>query len=168
MVRKILGYALLAIVVGCATGGGSGPSGEGAGRGEFGTEGRSDPGLEGARTGSTGVEVSSADFRTLYFNFDESALREEAKRDLRHNAQVLREQTKVRIEIQGNCDERGAAEYNLALGMRRAEVAKRYLVDLGIDARRVTTISFGEENPAVRGHSEAAWAKNRRDDFVVR
>jgi peptidoglycan-associated lipoprotein len=81
---------------------------------------------------------------------------------------VLQGASGVRIEIQGNCDERGTNEYNLALGKRRAEAARQYLIDLGIDSSRISTISFGEENPAVRGSTEAAWAKNRRDDFIVR
>jgi outer membrane protein OmpA-like peptidoglycan-associated protein len=73
----------------------------------------------------------------------------------------------VRIEIQGHCDERGTEEYNLALGQRRAEAARRYLRDLGISSSRIETKSFGESMPAVRGHGEAAWSKNRRDEFVV-
>jgi peptidoglycan-associated lipoprotein len=115
-----------------------------------------------------GEEAARIHLQTVYFDFDVYSLRPEARRSLEHNAQVLRESSQVRIEIQGNCDERGSTEYNLALGQRRAESAKNYLVDLGIDSSRIDTISFGEENPAVRGHSETAWAKNRRDDFVIR
>jgi peptidoglycan-associated lipoprotein len=70
--------------------------------------------------------------------------------------------------VQGNCDERGTEEYNLALGKRRAEAAKQYLVDLGIPAQRLSTVSFGEENPASPGQGESAWAKNRRVDFILR
>ena len=80
----------------------------------------------------------------------------------------MKGQSSSRIEIQGHCDERGSNEYNLALGTRRAESAKRYLVDLGIPGGRVSTVSYGEEQPAVRGHNELAWAKNRRDEFAVR
>ncbi len=161
MFKRILGVSLLAVAMACASGGGSGSGSEPA-------KPRSDPGLgdRGSRSGA--VEVSSKKFRTIYFDFDQSALQRRAKQDLNHNAQALRERANIRIEIQGNCDERGTEEYNLALGMRRAEVAKRYLVDLGISPSRIDTISFGEENPAVRGHSESAWAKNRRDDFVIR
>ncbi len=161
MFKRILGVSLLAVAMACASGGGSGSGSEGA-------KPRSDPGLEdrGSRAGA--VEVSSKKFRSVYFEFDQSALQRQAKQDLNHNAQALRERANTRIEIQGNCDERGTEEYNLALGMRRAETAKRYLVDLGISPSRIDTISFGEENPAVRGHSESAWARNRRDDFVIR
>ncbi len=167
MLKRILGVSLLAVAMACASGGGSG-SGAGSERGEFGTEGRSDPGLGDRGSSAGGVEVSSKEFRSIYFEFDRSTLRQDAKRDLNHNSQVLREGSGSRVEIQGNTDERGTEEYNLALGMRRAEVAKRYLVDLGIRASRLDTISFGEENPSVRGHNEAAWARNRRDDFVIR
>ena len=161
MFKRILGVSLLAVAMACASGGGSGSGSERA-------KPRSDPGLgdRGSRSGA--VEVSSKKFRSVYFDFNESALQRQAKQDLNHNAQALRERANIRIEIQGNCDERGTEEYNLALGMRRAETAKRYLVDLGISPSRIDTISFGEENPSVRGHSESAWARNRRDDFVIR
>ncbi len=161
MFKRILGVSLLAVAMACASGGGSG---SGSGR----AKPRSDPGLgdRGSRAGA--VEVSSKKFHSVYFEFDQSALQRQAKQDLNHNAQALRQRSNIRIEIQGNADERGTEEYNLALGMRRAENAKRYLVDLGISPSRIDTISFGEENPSVRGHSESAWAKNRRDDFVIR
>ncbi len=161
MFKRILGVSFLAVAMACASGGGSGSGSERA-------KPRSDPGLgdRGSRSGA--VEVSSKKFRSVYFDFNQSALQRQAKQDLNHNAQALRERSNVRIEIQGNADERGTEEHNLALGMRRAENAKRYLVDLGISPSRIDTISFGEENPYVRGHSESAWARNRRDDFVDR
>jgi peptidoglycan-associated lipoprotein len=105
---------------------------------------------------------------TAYFDYDESALRADAKGALRQNAELLKQRANARVELQGNCDERGTDEYNMALGKRRADAAKRYLEDLGIAEGRITTVSFGEENPAVQGHNEAAWAKNRRVDFVLR
>jgi len=115
-----------------------------------------------------GGSESMGDLRTIYFEFDDFGLRGRTTQDLKHNASVLRASSGSRVEIQGNCDERGAEEYNLALGKNRAEAARRYLIDLGVAASRLTTISFGEENPVVRGANEAAWAKNRRDDFVLR
>ncbi len=163
MFKRILGVSFLAVAMACASGGGSG-----MGSGSERAKPRSDPGLEDRGSRSGGVEVSSKKFRSIYFEFDESALQRQAKQDLNHNAQALRERANSRVEIQGNTDERGTEEYNLALGMRRADTAKRYLVDLGISPSRIDTISFGEENPSVRGHSESAWAKNRRDDFVIR
>jgi peptidoglycan-associated lipoprotein len=106
--------------------------------------------------------------RSIYFEFDASSLSADAQGALRHNAQLLRDNPDWRIRIEGNCDERGSDEYNLALGKRRAEVARTYLVDLGIEGSRLETISYGEEAPIVLGSSEDAWAQNRRDDFVVR
>ena len=163
--KRILGVSLLAIVLACASGGGSGSSQGDRGSG---SQSRSDPGMGDSGRGSSGIERSSKEFRTVYFDFDQSALREDGRRDLRHNADIMKSDRSMRVEIQGNADERGSTEYNLALGMRRADTAKRYITDLGIAASRVATISYGEENPAVRGHNEAAWARNRRDDFVVR
>ena len=113
-------------------------------------------------------KLTGADLETVYFDYDASALSQQARQLLRHNAAVLKANTGRKLEIQGNCDERGTEEYNLALGKRRAEAAKRYIVDLGIPSARISTVSFGEENPAVRGSSESAWARNRRDDFVLR
>jgi peptidoglycan-associated lipoprotein len=71
------------------------------------------------------------------------------------------------IRIEGNCDERGTVEYNLALGEKRANAALDYLVKMGIDPSRISTVSYGKERPMDPGHTEAAWAKNRRDDFVI-
>ncbi len=103
---------------------------------------------------------------TIYFTFDDASLLGDAKRALKNNAKQLKK-SGSRIEIQGHCDERGTEEYNLALGQRRAEVARRYLVDLGVSSARIETNSFGESMPAVRGHDESAWAKNRRGEFIV-
>jgi peptidoglycan-associated lipoprotein len=72
-----------------------------------------------------------------------------------------------KIVIEGHCDERGTAEYNIALGERRAKSVKRYLINLGVDSSQLSTISYGEERPADPGHNEAAWAKNRRAEFVI-
>jgi peptidoglycan-associated lipoprotein len=104
---------------------------------------------------------------TVYFEFNKSDLSSEALEQLRKNAQWLKTNAKYRVRIEGNCDDRGTVEYNLALGDRRASAAKSYLVKAGIDASRIETISYGEEHPVDSGHNEDAWAKNRRDDFVV-
>jgi peptidoglycan-associated lipoprotein len=105
---------------------------------------------------------------TVYFDYDDSALRPDAKEGLKRDAEFLRSNKDAKAELQGNCDSRGTEEYNLALGKRRAESAKQYLADLGISPQRLTTVSFGEENPAAPGEGEAAWAKNRRVDFILR
>jgi peptidoglycan-associated lipoprotein len=103
----------------------------------------------------------------IYFEFDKSTLTPAAQDNLLRKAEWLRENPDATVTIEGHCDERGTNEYNLALGDRRAESAKSFLVDLGIDPSRLTTISYGEERPVDPRHTEEAWDKNRRDHFVV-
>ena len=103
----------------------------------------------------------------ILFEFDSASLSVEAQEVLRAKAAWLRENPRARITIEGHCDERGTNEYNLALGDKRAEIVKDYLVNVGIDASRLTTISYGEERPVNSGHDEESWAKNRRAHFVV-
>lgn len=117
---------------------------------------------------SRGGDIREGPLKSIYFEFASHSLLSDARATLEHNAQLLRENRDWQIRIEGNCDERGSDEYNLALGNKRAEVAKNYLVDLGIDGRRMETISYGEEAPVATGWSEDSWAKNRRDDFVLR
>ena len=109
-----------------------------------------------------------ANFETIYFDFDKADLRQDARDVLYKNADILlKAKTDAKIKIEGHCDERGSAEYNLALGERRAKSALQYLITLGVPADRISVISFGKEKPAVDGHDESAWAKNRRDEFVI-
>jgi peptidoglycan-associated lipoprotein len=103
----------------------------------------------------------------IYFDFDKSDIKAEAKPVLEKKAEFLRANTQYKVTIEGNCDERGTNEYNMALGDRRAKAAMKYLNALGISANRMSTISYGEEKPADPGHNEAAWAKNRRDEFKL-
>ncbi|MBW1697236.1 MAG: peptidoglycan-associated lipoprotein Pal [Deltaproteobacteria bacterium] len=103
----------------------------------------------------------------IYFDFDKSNLKPEAQEVLKRKAEFLRKYPDVKVIIEGHCDERGTNEYNLALGDRRANSAKAFLVNLGIAESRLTTISYGEERPLDPGHNEKAWAKNRRDQFVI-
>jgi peptidoglycan-associated lipoprotein len=103
----------------------------------------------------------------IYFEFDKSSLLPEAKAILRVKAEWLKANPEASAIIEGHCDERGTNEYNLALGDRRAQSAKTYLVDLGIAPGRLTCISYGEERPVDPGHNETAWAKNRCDQFVI-
>lgn len=107
-------------------------------------------------------------FETAYFDFDKSDLRQDARESLSKNADImLKKQTDVKVKIEGHCDERGSAEYNLALGERRAKSALHYLITLGVPANRLSIISYGKEKPAVDGHNEEAWSKNRRAEFVI-
>jgi peptidoglycan-associated lipoprotein len=104
----------------------------------------------------------------ILFEFDSASLSVEAQEILRAKAEWLRENPRARVMIEGHCDERGTNEYNLALGDRRAFSARAFLVDLGIDDARLTTISYGEEQPIDFRSSEEAWAKNRRAHFVIK
>ncbi|MFQ5679314.1 MAG: OmpA family protein [Gemmatimonadota bacterium] len=103
----------------------------------------------------------------VHFEFDKSRITDEAAAVLQRKAEVLRRYPNVVLSIEGHCDERGSLEYNQALGMRRAESAKRYLAGLGVSVDAFRTASFGEERPLVNEHNESAWAMNRRDEFVL-
>jgi peptidoglycan-associated lipoprotein len=103
---------------------------------------------------------------SIYFDFDQWTIREDQKEAMLRDAEWLKANPQVKVRLEGNCDERGTAEYNLALGQKRADSAKAFLEGLGIPGNRVQTISYGEERPLNGGHTEAAWAKNRRVDIV--
>ncbi len=106
----------------------------------------------------------SLDLAAVYFDFDRSEIRQDARRVLRSNAETLK-QADANITIEGHCDERGNEEYNLALGDRRASAVKKYLVNVGVSGSRMRTISYGESKPAVSGHDESAWRWNRSTQF---
>lgn len=103
----------------------------------------------------------------IHFDFDKSDIRADSRETLQKNADWLQNNPDIKIQIEGHCDERGTAEYNLALGERRAMSTKKYLISLGISADRIYTISYGEELPIDPNHSEDAWSKNRRAHFLV-
>jgi len=103
----------------------------------------------------------------IFFDYDAFDLSADARKILADKAAFLNGNPNVKIRIEGNCDERGTTEYNLALGDRRAKAAMDYLVFLGIKADRISTVSYGEDKPLDPGHTEEAWAKNRRDHFVI-
>jgi peptidoglycan-associated lipoprotein len=105
--------------------------------------------------------------KPVFFGLDASEIDAAGQRVLETNADVLKKYTRWQISIEGHCDERGTAEYNLALGERRAVAARNYLVSLGISADRVKTVSYGKEFPFDPGHTEDAWGKNRRAHFVL-
>lgn len=104
---------------------------------------------------------------TVYFDFDSSRLTSAARSTLERNANFMKENDSVDIQVEGHTDERGGEQYNLALGERRARAVKDYLVALGVDAGRVAIISFGKTTPKAFGHSEDAWSQNRRANFVI-
>jgi peptidoglycan-associated lipoprotein len=112
-------------------------------------------------------EIRAFEAENIYFDFDKSELKPEARAILVKKAEWLRNHEDFSVRIEGHCDERGTNEYNLALGERRANAAWKFLNALGISGSRMTTISYGEERPADPGHNETAWAKNRRDEFKL-
>ncbi|GMR04327.1 MAG: peptidoglycan-associated lipoprotein Pal [Thermodesulfobacteriota bacterium] len=119
----------------------------------------------GVEEAETGAEAAITGLRTVHFDFDKYTIRDEDKKILAMNAKWLRLNPDVRVRIEGHADERGENEYNLALGEKRAMTVKNYLKRLGVDANRISIISYGEEKPLDPGHNEEAWAKNRRAEF---
>jgi peptidoglycan-associated lipoprotein len=118
------------------------------------------PGIEGEVFESTLL-------KDIHFDFDKYDIRPTDAGILKENAALLVKFPNVKIQIEGHCDERGTVEYNLALGERRANNAKRYLISLGIPEKRISTISYGKERPSDPGHNEEAWAKNRRAHTII-
>lgn len=112
------------------------------------------------------AETAQTALENIYFDFDKSDLRDPDREILNRNAGILLNKLKSNVQIEGHCDERGSAEYNLALGERRASSAMNYLISLGVPAWRLSIISYGKEKPIDPGHDENAWAKNRRAQFV--
>lgn len=111
------------------------------------------------------VELS---LQNIYFDYDKSAIRPDAREILKANAEIFTKNSSAKIVVEGHCDERGTAEYNMALGERRAQEAKQYLINLGIDASRIETISYGKERPLDNRSTEEAWAQNRRAQFLLK
>lgn len=120
--------------------------------------------LEAARQGKAPTAGPLAD---VYFDFDKYDLRADARATLKKNGDWLKANPSARVEVEGHADERGTNEYNLALGAKRAQAARDYLVNLGVAKGRVSTKSYGEELPVCREKNEGCWQKNRRDRFVV-
>jgi peptidoglycan-associated lipoprotein len=108
-----------------------------------------------------------ASLDNIYFDFDSFALTAKSREILTKNAAAMMKNSSLTVQIAGNCDERGSDEYNLALGEKRAKAAMNYISTLGVPASRLSTISYGKEKPADPGHDDAAWAKNRRDEFAI-
>jgi peptidoglycan-associated lipoprotein len=121
--------------------------------------------LDALRSGQS--TAASGPLKDVFFAFDRSELSEEARATLKDNTGWLKANASARVQIEGHCDERGAEDYNMALGAKRAQAAMEYLTTLGIPASRMSTISYGEEVPACTDHTEECWAKNRRARFVV-
>jgi len=124
--------------------------------------------LEAHRKGNLGGGTVQGPLKDVHFDFDRYDLRPDARATLSTNADWLIANPSVRVEIEGHADEQGTNEYNLALGAKRAESVKRYLVDLGIAPNRSSIISYGEELPLCREHTESCWTQNRRAHFATK
>lgn len=163
MFRKLaLGLVACAMVVGCK-----------------GKQTNSDANIQTSPTGNTALESTPLSFDpagsdsgkiaglvTVHFGYDKSSLDAGAKKDIATNVDWMKKNGNVKVQIEGHCDSRGTIEYNVALGERRANAVKAYMVSLGIAADRLSTISYGKEKPVANGDSEEAWGKNRRANFV--
>ena len=149
---------------GATTGTGTGANTSGTGTGgvtgtQAGTGGTGVTGPGGPRQGVLGR-------RSVYFDFDSFVVRDEFKPTIEAHARYLQQNRNARMTIQGNTDERGSREYNIALGQKRAEAVKRMMTLLGAQEQQIETVSFGKEKPKSSGHDEASWAENRRDDML--
>jgi peptidoglycan-associated lipoprotein len=123
--------------------------------------------LEALQSGQSTATPASSPVKDVYFGFDRYDLTDEGRATLKANADWLKSNPAMRMQIEGHCDERGTADYNLALGAKRAQAAKDYLMTLGIGGDRLSTISYGAEIPVCSEHTEDCWAQNRRARFVV-
>jgi len=175
--------AVLLLAAGCgkkrppavATSGGSGSHGEATSVLEPRESENIDAGpdvqpLQGEGLGEDVVESELGEggpLADVYFAYDQTSLSDEGRATLEKHALWLQNHRDVKVQVEGHCDERGTAEYNLALGDARAQAARDYLLSLGVSPDRLATVSYGKERPVDAGHSESAWAKNRRAHFKV-
>jgi peptidoglycan-associated lipoprotein len=140
-----------------------------AGEGQRGTKesttGKSS--LDDLKSGKAPVTPPASPLKDVFFEFDRSDLSADARAVLRNNADWLKTNPAVRVEVEGHCDERGTSEYNLALGAKRAQAAREYLTTLGVASERLSTTSYGEEIPLCKETNESCWKQNRRARFVI-
>jgi peptidoglycan-associated lipoprotein len=120
-----------------------------------------------SRAGSAQAGSEASPLKDVFFGYDTAAVQQDQQAALNDDVRWLKANSGVKVRIEGHCDERGTAEYNLGLGERRAAAVKNYLVSAGIPAARLSTVSYGKERPFVVGHDETAWRQNRRAHFVV-
>jgi peptidoglycan-associated lipoprotein len=165
MRKQINGVLVIAMmmIAGCSSNESVAPSG-----GTATNEPTPPPASTSIKTGYGFDQWQQGPLGDVFFEFDSADLSSDAEQQLKDNADWLKGNSPKSVMIEGHCDERGTSEYNLALGDRRAKSAKEFLTRLGIGASRLETISYGEERPFALDHNDEAWAKNRRDHFVVK
>lgn len=172
MMRKVVWVlALVAVVlssgmVGCKK---KPKTGAGAGYDEFGGALGPADGTAGygSLTNPDDLQAVASQFAAVYFDYDSSQVAASERSKLDAVAEYLRGNPSIGLVVEGHCDERGSNEYNLALGERRAQAVRAYLIGLGIESERIKTVSYGEEQPAAFGHDEASWTQNRRASFSL-
>ncbi len=158
--KMLAAFSALFLITACETA----PTDKGANGGGGAGSGMGDNGMSDEAMGHLpGTDIPDR----VFFDFNSAVISADAQDTLRRQAEWLKQNTGSKVTVEGHCDERGTREYNIALGERRATAAKRYLVSLGVESGRLSTISYGKERPAVTGSSEDAWAKNRRAVTVV-
>jgi peptidoglycan-associated lipoprotein len=178
MVCYALMTALVLVIGGCASSaakkpdaasasGAAKPGDKQAGEGQRGGAKEATTGQSSLDQLREGKSTAAGPLKDVFFDFDRYDLRADARDTLKTSATWLKGNGAARVEIEGHCDERGTNEYNLALGAKRAQAAKDYLVTLGISAERLSTISYGEEIPVCKEQSESCWGQNRRARFVI-
>lgn len=124
--------------------------------------------LQSAAQKEAAPVIEAKGIADIFFDFDRFTIRENAKSTLEDDAKYLKANKNLKVVIEGHCDERGASEYNIALGERRAQAAQKYLLDLGVDQSRISVISYGKEKPFCTDHSEECWQENRRAHFAAK
>lgn len=151
-----------------------GVTGCGSSKKKSGNNDGANPSMESSNRSNADFELNgdsdsgkAGPLQTVFFGFNSAQLSSSTRAALDANAQVLKDNDDVEIQVEGHCDERGGVQYNLALGERRARAVKNYLVSMGVSASRISTISFGKERPVSFGHDESSWSRNRRANFVV-
>ncbi len=171
-------FALVAAMSACSKKNVPPPAGYGGAGEQYGQMAPSGPGMDEAKWRELGInsEAEKREFlekakafenQDVYFDYNSYALLEPAKNVLDEKIAFLKRFPKVTVTIEGNCDERGTTEYNLALGERRANEAQQYVLNSMSSGLKISTVSYGKERPVATGHDEASWAKNRRDHFVL-
>lgn len=163
--RILLVGLVLMVAVSCASKKTTTDEGEGSGdayEGNYESSGDSSLEINGDSDSS-----KAGNLRTIYFAYDSAALSRASKNVLDQNAEFLKSNESVSIQVEGHCDERGGIEYNLALGERRAKSVRNYLTALGVSNARLSIVSYGKERPLSFGHEQESWAKNRRANFVI-
>jgi peptidoglycan-associated lipoprotein len=169
--KKTIGLAMLAVLVMASgvTGCKKKPrGGAGAGYDEFGgILGPDGAGAYGSLMNPDDLQVIASQFQVVYFEYDSAQVAGSERSKIEAVAEYLRSNASIGLIVEGHCDERGSNEYNLALGERRAQAVRAYIIGLGIAADRIKTVSYGEEQPVAFGHDESAWSQNRRASFSL-